>query len=67
MGKMKNAVLEFDLSKYSKDKPEDREQAWTTSINLTQRHKRFLESKNLNFSELVRDFLDGIMKDDISS
>lgn len=52
----------MDLAKYRKAKPETRDEAWTTSINLTQRHRRFLESKNLNFSSLIRDFLDGIME-----
>lgn len=63
MGKLKNAVLDdFDLKNYSKDKPQDREQPWTTSVNLTQRHKHFLERSNVNFSELVRDFLDALIK-----
>lgn len=64
MAKMKTlALAHIDLGKYSKDKPES-DPAWTTSVSLTQKHRQFLEKKNLNFSELVRDFLNSLMEND---
>lgn len=56
--------VEFNLSKYSKAKAEDRELPWTTSVNLTQSHRQFLEKSNINFSELVRDFLNSLMENE---
>lgn len=65
MAKMKTLALaeNFDLGKYSKAKPES-EPAWTTSVSLTQKHRQFLEKKDLNFSELIRDFLNSLMEND---
>lgn len=52
----------FNLADYSKVKAETRETPWTTSVTLTQKHRAFLEKQNVNFSELIRDFVDSLIE-----
>ena len=51
------------LTKYQKNRIEKLD-AVQTSVSIERRHKVFLEQKNLNLSQIVRDALDYLMTDD---
>jgi hypothetical protein len=51
------------LEKYVK-KNEQKETMVQTSVNLELKHSKFIKDRNINFSELIRDFLDSLMIDE---
>lgn len=50
----------IDLSQF-KNPVQTKMDVWTTSVNLEQRHKKFIERENINLSKLVRATLDEFM------
>ena len=56
--------MPYDLDKYAKNKGKDKsERRQVTSIHITQRQLDFIKKRGLNLSELVRDFLENLMRE----
>lgn len=54
-----NKKINLDEFKHETEKMD----AWTTSVTIEERHRKFLSVNNLNLSKLVRKFLDDLIKD----
>lgn len=52
----------IDLNDFRNPAPQKLD-VWTTSLNLEQKHREFIERQNLNLSKLVRKFLDDLIRD----